>query len=486
MKNLLDRKLFGNTIKQGIFPGFFQILTFAALIFILIITSPYHNIQGVSVPDPLVYTNLGNLLFWIYWMMGIIIFILIWGRLWCAICPLGMVNGLFSKIGFKFNYPQKLRNWYLLIVIFIILQISINLFKINHFPDLTAYLITIFILAGILAGLFFQDRILCRFLCPIGSMLGVYSSFSPMELRVKDKKICAQCLNKECIKGKINSYNLYFGSKKVSFKTNTQPCPAQVYPAILEENMHCFFCCKCIKNCPNNNIRWNYRGYLEEIFTPVKRSFSETLFIILLMGMIMDKLVPLWPDLAKKIFLGLPLNPILSYLWIYLILPGLIIFIPPLFVYLISNIKIKKDENENSSNLLFKSIKFNEIIRYSINIYIPLIFFSHLSLAIVKLSTRGSYLIYGLTDPAGIKTYRAIYLAEILSPPSNIISIEIIRWILIVLISIGAFISFSAVFKINKSNQFEKNKFAFITINSISILFLTAVLILIIKFWLFG
>ncbi|MBI4651249.1 4Fe-4S binding protein [Candidatus Desantisbacteria bacterium] len=486
MKNLLDRKLFRNTIEQGIFPVFFQILTFAVLIFILIITWPYHNIQGVSVPDPLVYTNLGNLLFWICWMMGIIIFILIWGRLWCAVCPLGMINSLFSRIGFKYNYPQKLRNWYLLIVIFVILQISINMLKINHFPDLTAYLIIIFILAGILAGLFFQDRILCRYLCPIGSMIGVYSCFSPMELRVIDKKICAQCLNKECIKGKTNSYNLYFGSKKLSFKKNSEPCPAQIYPAILEENTHCFFCGKCIKNCPNNNIRWNYRTYLKEILTPGKKPFSETLFIILLLGMILDKFVPLWPGLAEKIFLGSIYNPILSYLWIYLILPGLAILIPPLLVYLISNIKIRKVENVNASNLLFRSIKLDEIIRYSTGIYIPLIFFSHLALAIVKLSTRGNYLIYGLADPAGVKTYRAIYLAEILSLPSNIISIEIIRWILIILISTGAAISFSAVFKITGSNQFEKNKPAFTTINFISILLLTAVLLLIIKFWLFG
>ncbi|MBI5416366.1 4Fe-4S binding protein [Candidatus Poribacteria bacterium] len=492
MKNLLDKKLFKNTIDQGIFPIFFQFSTLLLLIFILIYTLPYHNIQGVPESDPLIYTNLGNLLFWIYWMMGIILFVLVWGRLWCAICPLGLINGLFSKIGFKLNYPKKLRNWYGLAITFIVLQILLNIFKINHFPDFTARLIIVFILCAIFFGIFFQDRIFCRYLCPIGSMLGVYSCFSPMELRIKDKKTCAQCTNKECIKGKIDSYNLYLGNKKISIKTNSVPCPAQIYPGALEESTHCFLCGKCIKNCPNNNIRWNFRNFFKEIFNPSDRSFSETLFLILIMGMIIDKLVPLWPGLEQKIFLNMDLNlsilnlqTIIFYLWIYLFLPGLIILLPGILIYFISQIRIKKVESEKDSNITFEPIKLDKIIGYSTNIFIPLVFFSHTSLALVKILTRGGYVFYGFMDPIGIKTYRAIYLAEILNPPSNIIPITVIRWLLIFLILTGALISIVSIFKINRTDQFKRNKFAFAAINLIVVSFISIILLLIIKSWLF-
>ncbi|MEW6089255.1 MAG: 4Fe-4S binding protein [bacterium] len=486
MKNLLENKFINDLIKQGIFPGIFQLLTLVILIFILVWTWPYHNIEGVPAPDPLIYTNLGNLLFWIYWMMGIIILVLLFGRTWCAICPVGMINGITSKFGLKLNYPKLLRNWYPLAVVFILLQITINLTNLNHYPDLTARLIFIFVLLCAIFGLLFRGRVFCRYLCPIGSMIGIYSCFSPLEVRVKDKKLCSQCMTKECINGKTNFYSVSFGKNKSLFKNNAVPCPAGIFPAALEENTHCYFCGQCIKLCPNNNICWNKRNIFKEIFQPYDRPFSETLFIVLLLGMIMEKFVPLWPDLQEKIFPE-SLPAAVFYPWVYFILPGMIVFLPSFLTYIFSQVKINpvasQDETPGSLN---DPVSLNKIIAFQSSIFIPLIFFSHFALAFVKVFTRGSYIFYGLLDPAGVKTFRAIYQAELLKPPSSVLPVPVLRWIVILPVIAGSIISFAAVHKINKSGLFNKSSHAFAIINSGIISALGLMFALIVKNWLFS
>lgn len=498
-------------IKNGTFPGLFQFFTLLILILMLVWTWPYHNINGISASDPLMYTNLGNLLFWIYWMMGMVILVLLIGRTWCAICPIGMINGLTSKLGLKFNYPMKLRNWYMLVVVFILLQITINVTKLNHYPDLTARLLFIFVLLGAIFGLLFRGRVFCRYLCPVGSMIGVYSCFSPLELRVKNKTICSQCINKECIKGKTDTYSLCLGKTEFPVRNNAVPCPADLFPAALEKNTHCYFCGQCIKVCPNDNIRWNTRNIFSEIFLPNERPFSETLFIIVLLGMIMEKFVPLWPDLQEKIFPE-SLPALIFYIWIYLILPGIIILLPSLLIYLISQIRINpvKNPNETSGSLnnndlnknltvdcnavkkaeevknFSEPVSLNKITGYGSGIFIPVIFFSHLALALVKIFTRGGFIIYGLMDPVGIKTYRAIYQAEIMKAPSSILPISILRWIVLLPVILGSIISLITVFKIRKSNSFSKNSKAFALINSAAILALSLMFLLIVNNWLFS
>lgn len=481
MKNILDNKSFKDLIKQGIFPGLFQFLTLIVLILILFWSWPHHNIAGISTADPLIYTNLGNLLFWIYWMMGMIILILLWGRTWCAICPIGMINGITGKFGLKLDYPRKLRNWYLLVIIFILLQITINISKLNHYPDLTARLIFIFVLLSAIFGLIFRGRVFCRYLCPVGSMAGVYSCFSPLELRVKDKKICAQCINKECVNGKKIQYSLCLGKTVIPVQNNAVSCPADIFPAALEENTHCYFCGQCIKVCPNDNIRWNTRNVFKEIFQPNERSFSETLFIILLLGMIMEKFVPLWPNLQEKIFPE-SLPAMIFYIWIYLILPGMIVLLPSLLIYLISQIRIKQADKTDYSN---EPVFLNKIISFGSSIFIPVIFFSHLALALVKIFTRGGYIFYGLMDPVGIKTYRAIYQAELIKAPASFLPVFLLRWAVLLPVITGSILALITVFKINKSKSFNKNLSAFAIINSAVILAVSLMFLLIVKNWLF-
>ncbi|MDD5771996.1 MAG: 4Fe-4S binding protein [bacterium] len=482
MKNLLKNKTIKDLIKQGLFPGLFQFLTLVVLILILVWTWPNHNIAGISASDPLIYTNLGNLLFWIYWMMGMIILVLLWGRTWCAICPIGMVNGIAGKFGLKLNYPKKLRNWYLLVVVFILLQITINISKLNHYPDLTARLIFIFILLGTIFGLLFRGRVFCRYLCPVGSMIGVYSCFSPLELRVKDKKICAQCLNRECVKGKTNAFSLCLGKTEFPVQNNAIPCPADIFPATLEENTHCYFCGQCVKVCPNDNVRWNTRNIFKEVLLPNERPFSETLFIIVLLGMIMEKFVPMWPGLQEKIFPE-SLPALIFYIWIYLILPGIIILLPSFLIYFISKIRIKQPDETGQTA---EPVSLNKIIAYGSNIFIPVIFFSHFALALVKIFTRGGYIFYGLMDPVGIKTYRAIYQAEIIKAPESILPVFILRWIVLLPVIFGSIISLITVFKLIRSNSFNKNSYAFAIINSVVIFAVSLMFLLIVRNWLFN
>jgi ferredoxin len=313
-------------------------------------------------------------------------------------------------------------------------------------------------------------------------MIGVYSCFSPLELRVKDKKICAQCINKECVKGKTNAYALCLGKTEFPIKNNAIPCPADIFPAALEENTHCYFCGQCIKVCPNDNIRWNTRNIFKDIFIPNERPFSETLFIILLLGMVMEKFVPLWPGLQEKIFPE-SLPTLIFYLWIYMILPGIIILLPSFLIYLISQIRVRQADETNQS---IEPVSLKKLIAFGSNIFIPVIFFSHFALALVKIFTRGGYIFYGLMDPVGIKTYRAIYQAELIKAPASFLPVSILRWIVLLPVIAGSIISLITVFKINRSKLFSKNPAAFVFINSGVILAVSLMFLLIVRNWLFG
>ena len=61
-------------------------------------------------PDPLMYTNLGNLAFWVLWLMGIVVLVPLVGRAWCSVCPVGAMNEFTSRFGLKKIFPRFIRN----------------------------------------------------------------------------------------------------------------------------------------------------------------------------------------------------------------------------------------------------------------------------------------------------------------------------------------------------------------------------------------
>jgi hypothetical protein len=111
------------------------------------------------------------------------------------------------------------------------------------------------VIAAVGLSLVFERRAFCRYVCPVGGFIGVYSQASPLELRVKDKGYCAVCIEKPC----------YNGSEKGA------ACPWGVFPAGLTKNTYCGLCLECLRSCANDNLSLNLRGFSSDLNHPSAR-----------------------------------------------------------------------------------------------------------------------------------------------------------------------------------------------------------------------
>jgi hypothetical protein len=68
---------------------------------------------------------------------------------------------------------------------------------------------------------------------------------------------------------------------------------------------------------------------------------------------------------------------------------------------------------------------------------LPLVLSAHLALAIVKLNAKLGYLQLVLQDPSGVKSFLAINVMQTLAPPGVIISLDILKWVVVVILLSG-------------------------------------------------
>jgi len=142
----------------------------------------YKNSTGITTKDAdfakiLRNTNLANLIVWSYWWPLIIVSAMFFGRYWCTICPMELITSLAGKLGLK-RKPGKLlkSGWIITLFYALILVLGIHTLAIHRIPQYMAlYMITLFAIA-VIVGLIWEKRTFCTYVCPIGHLLGLYSS----------------------------------------------------------------------------------------------------------------------------------------------------------------------------------------------------------------------------------------------------------------------------------------------------------------------
>jgi hypothetical protein len=168
---------------------------------------------------------------------------------------MGRVPGRLLSLHRK--WPRPLRNiWlqnagFLLVALFSALILTI--------PSLTAWMLLGFLLLGVLLSIAFDGRVFCRYVCPVGGFIGLYALMSPLELRVKDVRVCQQHANKECLAGTECSYG----------------CPWLVYPGTLQRNAYCGLCGECLRGCSKDNIALNVRPVGSDLLVAGERRLDE-------------------------------------------------------------------------------------------------------------------------------------------------------------------------------------------------------------------
>ncbi len=196
--------------------------------------------------------NFGIIFVWIaWWALLMLVAVPLLGRGWCSICPIPAPGEWLQRgalmgpngggLGMGRRWPNRLRNIWLQNGAFTLVALFSTVILTQ--PQVTAVVLLAFLFVAIGASLVFERRAFCRYLCPVGGFIGLYSQLAPVEVRVKDSAVCAAHTEKTCYTGNEQGYG----------------CPWQVFPPGLIKNTYCGACMECLRTCPQDNIAINLR-----------------------------------------------------------------------------------------------------------------------------------------------------------------------------------------------------------------------------------
>ncbi len=213
--------------------------------------------------------NLATKSIWTIWWAGIIFTFVLVGRMWCYMCPVGALSEWTARlVSATRRFPPSLRNVWLANAMFVLLTwLDVQLGVVRS-PVVTGSLFVGVTVLAVVVALFYERRTFCRYLCPIGGIIGVYSMFSAIELRAKDCETCRGHKVKEC----------YLGSD------NGRGCPMFELLPTMDSNNACNFCGECIKTCSQNNITLRLRTFFKDAWASKRLSLDEASLAIVLVG----------------------------------------------------------------------------------------------------------------------------------------------------------------------------------------------------------
>lgn len=248
-------------------------------VFIVMLMGYLFAILAGLIGTPVGNRNFSIVFIWIaWWAILILVAVPFFGRGWCAVCPIplpgewlqrgavlgpGEINregAKDAKISSKSlralggrKWPRALRNIWLQNISFLLLALFSSVLLTT--PFITGIVLAAMFFVAIGLSLVFERRAFCRYMCPVGGFIGLYSQAAPLELRVKDKQVCAACKDKSCYNGSADGYG----------------CPWDVFPGGLTKNSYCGLCLECIRTCPNDNIAVNLRSFSADLAKPSAR-----------------------------------------------------------------------------------------------------------------------------------------------------------------------------------------------------------------------
>jgi polyferredoxin len=258
--NLLDIPWIRKVITWKYFQLLFQVPLLIAFGILLLLA--FFDIQDGG-------KNLSTKLIWTVWWAGVIFTFVFVGRLWCFMCPLGAISEWISNtVKAARKLPVWLRNVWLANLLFILLTwIDISLGVVG-LPLLTGIMFLAITVIAVIISLLYERRTFCRYLCPIGGIIGIYSMFSAVELRSKDCSTCKSHNIKEC----------YVGNDR------GRGCPMFELVPVMDSNNACNFCGECINSCSRNNITLRFRSFFKDAWTTSRYSLDEAALAIVLVG----------------------------------------------------------------------------------------------------------------------------------------------------------------------------------------------------------
>jgi ferredoxin len=384
-------------------------------VFIVMLAGYIFAILAGLIGTPVGSHNFSIVFVWIaWWAILILVAVPFFGRGWCAVCPIPL-PGEWLQRGAILSPPEKrpkwlnlrvpkmFRNIWLQNISFLLLALFSSVLLTT--PNITGIVLAAMLFAAIGLSTVFERRAFCRYLCPVGGFIGLYSQTAPIELRIKDKQVCVTCDGKPCYNGSQAGYG----------------CPWDVFPGGLTKNTYCGLCLECIRTCPHDNIAVNLRPFSADLAKPSIR-MDEAFKAFIMLG-------------SAMIYAGVLLGPwgafkdaaynVGTSAWFFYA----VIFLATIFIILpgFFTLGILKTKSTLPLKQRFASLA-------TALIPLGLMFWVAFSLSFVL--TNASYIIAALSDPLGLGwnlfgTANAVWqpmLTSILAPAQTLALVGGLIW----------------------------------------------------------
>lgn len=325
--------------------------------------------------------NFSIVFVWIaWWAILILVAVPFFGRGWCAVCPIPLPGEWLQRGAvlsppdkrpkwLNLRVPKMFRNIWLQNISFLLLALFSSVLLTN--PNITGIVLAAMLFAAIGLSAIFERRAFCRYLCPVGGFIGLYSQTAPIELRIKDKQVCVTCEGKPCYNGSSTGYG----------------CPWDVFPGGLAKNTYCGLCMECIRTCPHDNIAVNLRPFSADLAKPSTRMDEAFKAFIMLGSAIIYAGVLLGPWGAFK-DAAYNVGSEAWFIYATVFLAIIFVVLPGLFTLGILNTKNTLPLKQRFASLSTALIPLG------------LMFWVAFSLSFVL--TNASYIIAALSDPLGL------------------------------------------------------------------------------------
>ncbi len=201
--------------------------------------------------------NLATVLAWVHYRGFVILALLVAGNLFCLACPFMLPRNLVRRFRRPaWVWPRRLRHKGVGILLLVLLLFAYELFDLWATPWWTAWIVVAYFITLLVVDGLFRGASFCKYLCPIGQFNFVASLVSPLEVRVRDPQVCADCRTKDCIRGR--------GERR--------GCELGLFQARKVGNMDCTFCLDCVHACPYDNVGIRPRLPASELWSDRWRS----------------------------------------------------------------------------------------------------------------------------------------------------------------------------------------------------------------------
>lgn len=351
-------------------------------VFIVMLIGYIFAILAGLIGTPVGSHNFSIVFVWIaWWAILILVAVPFFGRGWCAVCPIPLPGEWLQRGAvlsppdkrpkwLNLRVPKMFRNIWLQNISFLLLALFSSVLLTS--PNITGVVLAAMLFAAIGLSVVFERRAFCRYLCPVGGFIGLYSQTAPIELRIKDKQVCVTCEGKPCYNGSSAGYG----------------CPWDVFPGGLTRNTYCGLCMECIRTCPHDNIAVNLRPFSADLAKPSTRMDEAFKAFIMLGSAIIYAGVLLGPwgaikDAAYNVGSGA------WFIYAIIFLAIIFVILPGIFRLMI----IPSPSGRGAGVRDFASLS-------TALIPLGLMFWVAFSLSFVL--TNASYIIAAISDPLGL------------------------------------------------------------------------------------